>query len=294
MAEQPVTSIDPMTPDDVAAAHQVSFAAFRSWWPAEELADPARVEVQRVRGEARIAHILATDPGGSWVARQADGKVVGAALAICREDLWGLSMLAVDPDCQARGIGTRLLEAALSYEAGSSARLILSSNDPRAIRAYHRAGLSALPSLQGSGALNRTRIPTGLRSIEGDPGAHADVIDRASRHVRGASHLKDVEAALRTGCQLLVCEDRGFALARDGSPYLVAACDEEAASDLLWSCLATAGPGEDVYVMFITAGNDWALTVAADAGLSLSPDGPVFASGVGGPMKPYLPSGAYL
>jgi len=47
-------------------------------------------------------------------------------------------------------------------------------------------------------------------------------------------------------------------------------------------------------VDFITAGQDWAIPVILDAGLALSPDGPVFAGGRLGPMAPYIPSGAYL
>jgi hypothetical protein len=31
-----------------------------------------------------------------------------------------------------------------------------------------------------------------------------------------------------------------------------------------------------------------------DAGLALSPDGPMFTGGQLGPMRPYIPSGAYL
>jgi len=294
MTAQPATEIVPLSHDLVPAAHAVSFAAFRDWWPEQELADPARVELQRVRGEQRIAHMLGTDPDGAWAAVDPDGIVIGIAIAIVREKLWGLSMLAVDPAAQARGLGTRLLDAALSHGRGLTARMILSSDTPRAIRAYHRAGIPALPALQANGALNRSRIPAGLRSVEGDPELHGDLIDRVSRHVRGASHLPDIVAAMQTGCQLLVFEDSGFALARDGSPYLVAAHDEAAAADLLWSCLATAGAGEQVRVMFVTAGNDWALTVALDAGLTLSPDGPVFAGGIEGTMRPFLPSGAFL
>jgi hypothetical protein len=99
---------------------------------------------------------------------------------------------------------------------------------------------------------------------------------------------------LAAGAQLLVLESRGFAVHREGSPALLAARDDAAARDLLWSCLAAAQPGAPVHLDFITAGNDWAIEVALDAGLSLTPDGPVFVRGETGPFAPYLPSGAYL
>jgi hypothetical protein len=91
-----------------------------------------------------------------------------------------------------------------------------------------------------------------------------------------------------------VYEDRGFAWHREGSPILLAAQDEEAAGDLLWSCLAAGPAGGTVHVDFISEHNDWAIAVSLDAGLALSPDGPVFVRGDTGPFAPYLPSGAYL
>ena len=49
-----------------------------------------------------------------------------------------------------------------------------------------------------------------------------------------------------------------------------------------------------MHIDFITQGNDWAVALALDAGLSLTPDGPTFVRGELGPLAPYLPSGAYL
>jgi hypothetical protein len=99
---------------------------------------------------------------------------------------------------------------------------------------------------------------------------------------------------IATGGQLLVLDDGGWAVSRDGSPVLVAAFDDDAARDLLWSCFAAGEPGAAVHVDFISAGNDWAVEVALDMGLSLTPDGPIFTRGDLGPLAPYLPSGAYL
>jgi hypothetical protein len=99
---------------------------------------------------------------------------------------------------------------------------------------------------------------------------------------------------LATGGRLLVVEGGGFAVHRDGSPVVLAAFDDDSATDLLWSCFAAAAPGATVHVDFISQGNDWAVAVALDLGLSLSPDGPIFTRGDLGPLAPYLPSGAYL
>ena len=279
---------------DIAAADEVSWRATRGSWPAELRPDPAGEHLRAARGRARIAHLLETDPGGAFVAVTGDGDLVGVALAIVRERQWALSLLAVDPGPQARGTGVHLLEAAAGHGAGCGARLLLSSSDPRALRAYHRLGLAIRPLIEAVGELNRARIPPGLKARAGDPGADAELIDRCSRHVRGASHLPDIEAAMRTGCELLVIAGRGFALARDGMPYLVCALDEKAATDLTWSALASAGPGEHVAVTSIGPGNDWALRIVFDAGLTPRFDGALFSAGVSTPLAPYLPSGAYL
>jgi hypothetical protein len=99
---------------------------------------------------------------------------------------------------------------------------------------------------------------------------------------------------LATGGELLVVDGRGWAVHRDGSPMVVAAFDDDAARDLLWSCFAAGPPGAQVHVDYVTQGNDWAVEVVLDMGLALSPDGPVFTRGDLGPLAPYLPSGAYL
>jgi GNAT superfamily N-acetyltransferase len=283
-----------MTIADVPAAAAVGGAALSELYPQEFLpATPEEEAEHDRRRRERTRHLQETDPGGAWVA-ELDGEVVGMALAIVREGLWGLSLFGVRPGLQGQGIGGPILAGALQTLEGCRGAIILSSADPRAMRRYARAGFSIRPCLAAAGALNRSRLPAGLRSRPGDLDADRDTIDAASRHVRGASHAHDVPTMLATGCELLVIPGRGWAAARDGSPMIVAAIDDAAATDLLWSCLASGPAGGPVHLDFLGHGNDWAVAVALDAGLSLSPDGPVFVRGDTGPLAPYLPSGAYL
>lgn len=284
--------IRPLRDEDVPAAADVSWAALRSYIPAE-LVGSAEQEITEARRRARITHCACTDPDGAWVAED-DGVVVGIALAIVREGIWGLSLLAVAPDAQAAGLGKRLLDAALGTADGARGAMILSTTNPRAMRRYARAGFAARPCLDAGGAVNRTRLPAGLRSRPGDLERDGERIDACSRAVRGASHRVDVPAMLAAGGELLVCDDAGFAVHREGSPVVVAARDEAAAADLLWSAFAAAAPGASVHVDFIGEGNDWAIGVVLDAGLTLGLDGPMFVRGRLGPLAPYLPSGAYL
>src|SRR5262249_49934524 len=151
---------------------------------------------------------------------------------------WGLSLFAVREDRQSQGIGRKLLDAAVAYGDGARGQIILSTADPRAMRRYARAGFLLRPLVAACAIVDRSRIPRGLRLRPADAERDGDVIARASRHVRGATHLPDIPALLATGSDLLVFEDRGYAVQPAGSVRLLAAVDEAAATDLLWSVLA--------------------------------------------------------
>ncbi len=113
-------------------------------------APPGRGGRAAARQGARLRHALATDPAGCWVAERADG-VVGAALAIRREGLWGLSLLAVAEEVQGQGVGQPLLATALDHARGARGGLILSSTDPRAMRLYARSGFALRPCVGAAG-----------------------------------------------------------------------------------------------------------------------------------------------
>jgi len=89
--------IRPLTSDDVEAAAAVMLAA---------LPIPAEYDDGHRRGwlQRRTLHLLRTDPGGCWAAEDG-GELAGVALALVRDGIWGLSMLAVHPDRHARGAG---------------------------------------------------------------------------------------------------------------------------------------------------------------------------------------------
>jgi GNAT superfamily N-acetyltransferase len=282
----------PLRPDEAPAAAALAREALLRFVP--EAFQAGAQHDPHGRGPARVAHLVEHDGPGCWAAEDDEG-LCGVALALRREDLWGLSLFAVAERRRGQGVGRRLLDRALAY--GEDARgggIILSSPDPAATRSYSRAGFALRPCVSLAGPLNATRIPDGLRSRPGDPEADAATLDRASRGVRGASHGPDVAASVGVGFGLLVLEDRGFALHDEGSPMLLAAVDEAAATDLLWSCFAQAAPGATLGVDFLTAGQDWAVRAGLEAGLTVSPEGPVFTRGPLGPMTPYLPSGAWL
>jgi GNAT superfamily N-acetyltransferase len=293
-AVSPAPIVRPLTPADVPAAAAVGGAALSDQIPVEFQPQTPEEQARLIRRQqGRVAHVQATDPDGAWVA-ELDGEIVGIALAIVRDGVWGLSLFGVRPGLQGQGVGGPLLAAALGYAEGRRGGIILSSTDPRAMRSYFRAGFAVKPALAAAGEINRSRIPDGLGARPGDVVADRDFLDAVSRHVRTAAHGPDLQTFLDAGSALLVLDGRGFAMHRDGSPGLVAAVDDGAATDLLWSCLAAGTPGAPIHVDYITEGNDWAVAVALEAGLALSPDGPVFVRGDVGPLRPYLPSGSFL
>jgi GNAT superfamily N-acetyltransferase len=279
--------IRPMADADVAASDLLAEAALGMAQRQPGLDEATRA----ARGQARQRHLLATDPGGCWVAERG-GEVVGVALALVREGIWGLSLFAVSEAVRGRGIGRRLLDAALAHGPGARGGIILSSEDPRALRRYARAGFELRPCVAAAGIVRRDGLAgaDGVREAGEDGLALADEI---SRHVRGAAHGDDLRVLLDSG-RMLTFEDRGYAIHVDGSIRILAARDDEAAATLLRAALHASPPGATVLVDFITAGHDWAVRTCLDAGLSLSPEGPLFVRGELGPMRPYLPSGAFL
>lgn len=294
MAPRADVTIRPMDPADAADAAAAARGALVQLYP--EDVSPEEEAIRVASGTARAAHLQQTDPGGCWVA-EVDGRIVGTALGLVREGVWGFSLFGLLPAFHGQAIGSRLYAPALAYGADARGGIILSSHHPAAMRRYARSpGFRLLPAVGLSGAWDPRRVPADLRCRPGDLEADRPTIDAASRHVRGASHARDLPTLLaRPGRMLLVIADEGFAVAQDGSPVLLAARSEAAAEDLLWGAITSGGlRGGTVSYDFVTAENQWAIRVGLEAGLSLSPHGPVLVRGQVGPMAPYLPSGAYL
>jgi GNAT superfamily N-acetyltransferase len=285
-----------MTDDDVEPSARVQEASFNDRDSREGTVPRQMTEEIWERLTVRLRHFLTHDPAGSWVATD-DDNVVGCALALKRDTLWGLSLLVVDPDVQSAGTGRKLLDAALMYAEGCDRAIILSTTDPRAMRSYATSGFALYPQVHATGRPDRNALPALHGRVRDGSVADVHLADDVDRSVRGAPRGPD-QSRLASDMAMFVVDDvegRGYAYVRgDGIMMALAASDDGTAADLLWRCLAhTAEAGEPAKVDFMNAEQQWAITVSYRARLTVTPAGPVFWRGITPPPS-YLPSGAYL
>ena len=281
-----------MEEGDIATCEELWQEAWEALRQAYAMGGSGPTGAERARLRRRIAHLRATDPGGSWVADD-DGMITGLAQAFVRDGLWVLSLLAVAVSSQSRGVGRSLLERTLRYGDGDGPGLILSSRDPRAMHRYAAAGFALHPSVMAMGTVDHARL-AGDPGVDVRPGAAGD-LDHAAylgRRLRGAPHGPDVEFLLGEGAQLFVAEG-GFTVFGERGPVVLAATDERTAGALLHAGLGALPDGAAVGMLWVTGRQQWAIQAAIELGFELHPQGAVMVRGAPGPLSPYLPSGAF-
>jgi GNAT superfamily N-acetyltransferase len=282
-----------MRHEDVEAVEELSglaFAALPSSGTRDEHPRPAESAVRWCR---RARHLLTYDPGGAWVAEH-EGRVIGGALSLRREGLWGLSCLAVAPGMQGGGVGRLLLERAAEYAGGALRGMICASPDPRAVRLYRALDHRLYPTMRLQGSVDRSTLPV-VRHVRDGSVADSEFADMVDWQVRGAPHGPD-HAILVAELPMLVAETatgRGYAYLRDDSPILIAGTDLRTARELLWEALGRAGAGMHISVDDVTAEQDWAVEVAVRAGLGVANAGFLCLRGMR-PPPGYIPSASYL
>lgn len=187
------------------------------------------------------------------------------------------------------------MDRALAYAPDRAGGLIVSSNDPRALRLYAGAGFALRPTFQAGGALDRRRIPAQRVAITEASEDDLDALAEVTREVRGAAYSPELAYALRRGSRLLRAGERGFAVAHAGQGvWLLIARDDEAASALLWSALEYAAQhGEEVRVRWIGGDQQWAVDVVLAAGLRLEAYGALGVQGRTGRLRPFIPSAPF-
>jgi GNAT superfamily N-acetyltransferase len=285
-----------MRPEDVPVVERLTAVSFHELdtrtvpgsWPAPELRPLERADNWIVR----TSHLLATDPGGCWVAED-DSGVLGVAVSFRRELAWILASYAVRPDLQGRGIGRPLFEAALTHSHGCLRGMLSASDDPKALRRYAAAGFQLHPMMLLRGTVDRSALPVVDKVREGGAG-DIELMDSLDRRTRGAAHGPDHPLML-TSMRLLVSDTstgQGYVyVTPGGEPALLAAENRRTAARLLWTVLAdTRG---EISVGHLTGANDWAVTVGLAARLDLHQRGFLALRGMK-PPSPYVHHGALL
>jgi ribosomal protein S18 acetylase RimI-like enzyme len=271
--------IRPMDAEDLEAATVVMAAAFSI--------DIHTPELERGL-QQRVAHLLESDPGGCFVATR-DRRIVGVAQAFRRERTWVLSLLAVDPATQSAGAGRGLLARTLQYGGAVERGLIVSSNDPRALRLYAEHGFGLRPTFDAEGEWRRDVLPRAHPGLREVPAGELDALEPLAREIRGAPHTLELGYLIRRGGHVIAIGERGFAgVLGDRGPWLLVARDEETATALLWAAIERAG--EQVSVRCITGEQTWAIDVLLRAGLGFSAHGALCVRGTPGTLHPFLPS----
>lgn len=246
--------------------------------------------------QRRARHLAVTDPQGCWIAEDATGRPVGAAMASIREGLWGLSLLAVVPDARGNGLGSALLRRTMAYGRGTLRGMICAPPDPAAARTYRRAGFTLHPAMRLAGVVEAAGLaaPDGP-AIEGGP-AHRSLMDSVDRRLRGGAHGPDHDELLRH-CRVVVADDlagSGYCYVSEGGEVeLLAATSRRIATRLLTAALLSLPAGSRATVALLTAEQEWAVDVGLAAGLRLTAGGYLCLRGMR-PPAPYLPSASFL
>jgi GNAT superfamily N-acetyltransferase len=285
--------VRPMALDDVEEVMAVVEAADVALAEAgQHPPRPPRSDAQLEATRMGHARFVQRDGPGAWVA-VSDGQVVGVAESVRRESFWGLSMLFVHPEFQSRGVGGRLLAAAMGYAAGAVQRMIQSSPDPRAMRRYFLAGLAMHPTAEMGGQPDRRAIPSSLPGRDGDEG-DLELVAEVETQL-GRSRTEDVAFALIDRRYRIDVVDsgsgRGWVLWHPDRLAMLGATDEQTAAVLLWRFLA--GAEGEILVHGLTAAQQWAFDVLHQARLTAQIRGSLFIDGMAVPV-PWIASGWFF
>jgi predicted N-acetyltransferase YhbS len=273
--------VRPMVDADVAQVATVTAEAFET-----EINSPLRRSIW----EQRLRSSLVSDPGGSFVSERA-GRLTGAAQAVIRERLWILSLMAVSPTLGIGGEGRALMQAALGYDRGCDGGLIISSDDPRALRLYASSGFALEPTFRATGVVDQASLPAPHPGITPVDPEQLSTLGPISLATRGAAHTPDLEVARFAGASFFQLEERGFVVTYPGRGiWMLAATDEQAATALFWHGLGQIQDEPEVEIGWISGRQHWALDVCLAARLSFSTYGAIGTCGEVGPLYPYIPS----
>jgi len=250
------------------------------------------------------AHTFTTDPARFWVATAAGGDgstPVAFGSAVQRGRVWFLSMLFVNPEVQARGVGRGILERILPRDGsvnadGTILSTVTDSAQPISNALY--ASLGIVPRVPLLGFVGRPRegwapppLPTGIMAVsvigdrgvpnsdlgarvEPEAGRFADDRDRLDREVLGFDHPQDHAFAANPDQRTFAYRDGEGRLAGYGAASLagrvgpIAVRDEAMLAPVLGHLLTTIEP-RGASATYLAGSAGAAVRLALDAGLRI-------------------------
>jgi len=155
-----------------------------------------------------LSHLSARRPDGVIVAETAN-ELAGVAAVRIRDQHAHIAFLFVLPECQGKGIGTRLMAKIREVidAAGASTVTLVASRDPRAWQRYLRFGLRPGPpvvSLRAPGPRFPETVPSdGLDSvpIQRDRTDSLEMVHALDRETGGVSRMPDIAGWLEDGAE---------------------------------------------------------------------------------------------
>lgn len=189
-------------PEDVAICGQICFNAFNT-------INQSHGFPGDFPGPERAIHVLKmmfSHPNFYCVVGEIGGKIVGSNCLDERSPIAGVGPITVDPECQNRGVGRKLMQAVLdrTRERGApGVRLVQAAYHNRSLSLYTSLGFEVREPL--SCVQGRTR----QREVPGctvRPAASHDVDDcnALSRRVHGFERGRELTDAIQQGTALVV------------------------------------------------------------------------------------------
>ena len=241
------------------------------------------------------AHTFATDPERFWVATDASDAPVAFGSAVQRGRVWFLSMLFVNPEIQAKGVGRRILERILP-SGGTVLSTCTDSAQPISNALY--ASLGIVPRMPLLSFVGRPRegwtpppLPAGIVAVpvigehgvptidlgarvEAEEGQFSLDRDALDRDALGFEHPQDHAFAANPDQRLYAYRDATGALAGYGAASLagrvgpIAVRDAELLAPVVGHLLSVIEP-RGASAVWVAGAAGPAIRLLLDAGLRL-------------------------
>ena len=156
----------------------------------------------------RVVGFFLNTPVIVGLGAETDGRLAGAIFLDEGDEIRAVAVVAVDPTCQGRGIGRRLMEAALERARGAAGvRLVQEAYNVHALALYAALGFEVKEPLVRVKGRPRSPMPAGVE-LRRLCAADLDECAQLCRRVHGIDRRED----LRDGMRLF----DPFAIVREG------------------------------------------------------------------------------